>query len=118
MLLNLTKDLKFYAWLLFAGILGGCIVLWVSASYQSKSQIACVNVNKLIAEYIAKNKQNEISDANLTAQTSRFIGILEQTMKSYALKHKMTLIVSEAIITGAIDVTNDIRVNLEERLNG
>lgn len=118
MQLKFPKHLKFYGVSFLTGAFGAGLVLCVSHAFKPKPLIASVNVNKIVSEYIEQNKKSTQDDMQLAVQSSRFMDALEQTMKSFSVKNKVTLVVSEAVITGAEDVTFVIRRDMEERLNG
>ena len=118
MQLNYLENIKKMGVPLLSGLIGAALVLLGSFAFNTQPKLACVNVNKIVSEYIEQNKQSQQDDTQLAIQSSRFMDALEQTMHAYSKKNKVALVVSEAIITGAKDVTQVIRENMGERLNG
>lgn len=97
------------------GFLGAAIFIGIYQLVHPAPQIGSVNVNRLVRDHIRDRVHSSLSQAALQADSQRFMMKLERVLQEVALTHHLYLIVSEAVIAGPKDYTEQVRQQLEKK---
>lgn len=100
--------------LLLANLLSG-VIGFVSAFYvKSSSKIATVNVNAIVDHYVKTMADSTLEEALLEKNTEQFMKQLEIEIDKIAKEKKLTLFLSEAVLTPTMDLTEIIQKRTEQ----
>lgn len=98
------------------------IALFVSISVTLCTQmmfnqdIVEFDINDTVTTFEHSIAQKQMSDEKRLSEIKRFTQTLDDTVAQYAHDHNVLVLVSPAIVSGAVDVTQDIQQQLVETL--
>jgi type-F conjugative transfer system protein TrbI len=104
-----NKDFMRNAFCFMYGGLGCLIVVLGSYFLFPQSKVlGTVNVTSLVKQYINNENAKNLSEAYLKKEVKIFGNELDTKLQQFAKQHHMILILSDAVITGAPDYTDNI----------
>ncbi len=106
----------------FIGIMIITVGMALVLLHHKENEIATVDVNGIIKHYTQIISKSNDDSTTIEKNTKLFIKQLEEEIHHLAKKKKVTLLVSEAVLTGATDYTdliqkriNHYQINLDSR---
>jgi hypothetical protein len=109
----LKKILKKYSWILFPVII---FIIFIFNPINNKPQVATVNINAIMKNYVQKQAKLNVDSALLQSATKAFVQQLEKEMKVLSDKKGIVLFVSEAVLGGAQDYTPELEQKVYQAL--
>lgn len=89
----------------------------ISTKIVSHKNIATVNVNAIMKNYVQKQARLNIDPENLSSSTKAFVHQLEQEIKVLSDQKGTILFVSEAVLAGTKDYTSELEKKVYQSLN-
>jgi conjugal transfer pilin signal peptidase TrbI len=74
------------------------------------------DMNDTIVNFHQSIGQSELSDEQRDKEIARFTQTLDDVVRDYANSHHVVILVSPAVVSGAVDVTKDIQNSLLQAL--
>lgn len=97
-----------------SGFVGAAIfILSYSIFHTSVPHLGTVNINGLVNEHIKQRANTPLSEKELQSDSRQFMDKLEGSLQDLAKQQHLYLIVSDAVIAGAKDYTDNIRRSVE-----
>ena len=94
------------------------ILLIISLCFFNNSQqkIVTFDIKSTINLFLSQTKEAELSEEQIKDLTVKFNAVLDSSVKSYAQKHDVLILVKPSVVFGAEDVTNEIQHLISERM--
>lgn len=116
-MLDLIKNNK---WILASGVFAVAFILSIInfqlKPHHNKINIATVNVNAIMTNYIQKQAKLNVDSALLQEATKAFVHQLEKEIKILSDKKEIILFVSEAVLAGGHDYTAELEQRVYQAL--
>lgn len=97
-----------------SGSIGAAIfILIYHACHITTPKMGSVNIHSLVNEHIEKNAMSPLSENELLLDSRQFVEKLERCVANLAKSEHLYLIISDAVISGTQDYTDNIRRSLE-----
>jgi conjugal transfer pilin signal peptidase TrbI len=106
--------LKITYQILVGVVAGMALMLMFWMIIHPKQQIAVVNVNKIVDEFIKTTANKKLAPEKMQKNIEAFGNKLENTLQVVAADKHLLLMPSEAVIAGAKDMTQEVKQNLFE----
>lgn len=75
------------------------------------------NLKKTVSSFLAQASNKKLSSAEMQNMSSQFAKVMTDSVSAYAKKHHVVLIMSDAVIAGADDVTSEIQSQIALTMN-
>lgn len=108
---------KRFILLLVANLLLGLICVISVFHVERPTQIAVVNVNAIVDHYVKTMAHSQLEEALIEKNTEQFIKQLEVELDKIAKEKKVTLFLSEAVLTPSIDLTDLVQKRTEQHIS-
>ncbi|MCS6237560.1 TrbI F-type domain-containing protein [Shewanella baltica] len=92
-------------WLVTLGVM---ITLWVTR----EPRVVEYDINETVASFHQSIGQSELSDEQREKEITRFTQTLDDVVREYALDNHVVVLVSPAVVSGAVNVTQEIQQSL------
>lgn len=97
-----------------SGFMGAALfILIYHACYLTTPKMGSVNIHSLVTTHIEKHATSTLSENELSVINRQFVEKLERCVADLAKRENLYLIISDAVISGAQDYTDNIRHNLK-----
>lgn len=97
------------------GIAGGLIALLAERMLFSPPTIIQVDVAALVTEHMRRPELMKLSESERSVDAARFAARLEQESARLAGEYKAIILAAPAVVTGAPDLTVELRKRLEDK---
>lgn len=88
----------------------------LSLKGKERSAIKTVDMKGTVATFLIQASEQHLSPDELKNLTKRFTAVLNQTTQQYVASHHCVLIVKNAVISGAQDVTPEIQMLIAQTM--
>ena len=95
-----------------SGIFGASLLFWLNPS----PRIATVNITGIVTQFVKAETQQKHSSEELKKRSQSFGSELEKTLKAIAKKERLIVLPSEAVIDGAVDITERVQKQVQATL--
>lgn len=112
----MNKLLRNYVWLIVPVCIAIIILFGPFFKINNKPNIATVNINAIMKNYVQKQAKLNVDSALLQSATKAFVQQLEKEMKVLSDKKGVVLFVSEAVLGGAQDYTPELEKKVYQAL--
>lgn len=96
-------------WLVMLGVM---ITLWVTR----EPSIVEYDINETVASFHQSIGQSELSDEQRKKEITRFTQTLDDVVQQYAQDNHVVVLVSPAVVSGAVNITKEIQQSLLQTL--
>lgn len=96
-------------WLVTLGVM---ITLWVTR----EPSVVEYDINETVASFHQSIGQSELSDEQREKEITRFTQTLDDVVQQYAIDNHVVVLVSPAVVSGAVNVTQEIQQSLLQTL--
>lgn len=96
-------------WLVMLGVM---ITLWVTR----EPSIVEYDINETVASFHQSIGQSELSDEQRKKEITRFTQTLDDVVQQYAQDNHVVVLVSPAVVSGAVNITQEIQQSLLQTL--
>lgn len=96
-------------WLVTLGVM---ITLWVTR----EPSVVEYDINETVASFHQSIGQSELSDEQREKEITRFTQTLDDVVQQYAIDNHVLVLVSPAVVSGAVNVTQEIQQSLLQTL--
>lgn len=86
----------------------GAILIQLIFFYQTTPTIATVNIVGLEESFIRETSKQPLTQAEIKQKATLFANVLNQTVVKIAKQKHLTLMLSEAVIAGSPDLTQEV----------
>lgn len=93
------------SWLVLLGVI---IALWMTR----KPSIVEYDINETVASFHQSIGQSELSEEQREKEITRFTQTLDEVVHQYAIENHVVVLVSPAVVSGAVNVTQEIQQSL------
>lgn len=93
------------SWLVLLGVI---IALWMTR----KPSIVEYDINETVASFHQSIGQSELSEEQREKEITRFTQTLDEVVHQYAIENHVAVLVSPAVVSGAVNVTQEIQQSL------
>ena len=97
------------------GIAGGLIALLATRMLFPPPSVIQVDVTALVTEHIRHPELMKLSESERSVDAARFAARLEQETARVAREYKAVILAAPAVVTGAPDLTVELRKRLEDK---
>lgn len=81
-------------------------------------RVVAFDMKKTLDSFMDSVSQKQLSEAQSKALSERFNDALEQSLADYQNKNHVLILVSPAVVQGALDVTLKIQTDIASRMKG
>ncbi|MCU8075809.1 TrbI F-type domain-containing protein [Shewanella sp. SM29] len=96
-------------WLVTLGVM---LTLWVTR----EPSVVEYDINETVASFHQSIGQSELSDEQREKEITRFTQTLDDVVQQYAIDNHVVVLVSPAVVSGAVNVTQEIQQSLLQTL--
>ncbi|MCU8085344.1 type-F conjugative transfer system protein TrbI [Shewanella sp. SM23] len=96
-------------WLVTLGVM---ITLWVTR----EPSVVEYDINETVASFHQSIGQSELSDEQREKEITRFTQTLDDVVQQYAIDNHVVVLVSPAVVSGAVNITQEIQQSLLQTL--
>jgi type-F conjugative transfer system protein TrbI len=94
------------------------IQLLLFMSYRAREvKPVMFNLKKTVSAFLAQAADKKLSSAEMQNLSVQFVKMMTDSVSAYAKKHHVVLILSDAVVAGADDVTSDIQSQIALAMN-
>jgi conjugal transfer pilin signal peptidase TrbI len=97
---------------IFSGILGASLLFWLNPS----PRIVTVNITGMVSHFVKAETQKKHSPEELKKRSQSFGAELEKTLKAITKKERFIVLPSEAVVDGAVDITERVQKQVQAAL--
>jgi len=98
-----------FLWLVTLSVM---ITLWVTR----EPSVVEYDINETVASFHQSIGQSELSDEQREKEITRFTQTLDDVVQQYAIDNHVLVLVSPAVVSGAVNVTQEIQQSLLQTL--
>lgn len=98
------------------GLLGACVFQIIFADRLIKT-MATINLTGLEDTFVSETAKLSISDVEKKQRVTKFAKLLSQVTKQISNEKNVVLVVSEAVVSGAPDMTNEVATRIKKRMS-
>ena len=94
-------------------IIAGIFAALLVCSLNPQPRIAVVNITGILNQFVKMETQKKQSTDQMKERAKTFGSELEKTLKSISKKERLILFPSEAVVDGAVDITERVQKQLQ-----